>query len=332
MHASVAARDRAVVSTAFRAMGTRVRILVAVEPGRAGAARSALDAARVWFGRVEGVLSRFRRDSELSRLNRSAPGRWIAVSPLLFSALQAAKWAHGETGGLFDASVLPVLEAWGYDRTWEDLPHLPPAAGSLAALTRVASAASATAPTPPARRGFELDPVVQAVRLEPGTALDLGGIGKGLAADTAAERLARRFSSVLVDAGGDVATRARHPGEPWRVELAEMGGPRGEAPPCVELRDGGVATSAVYRSWMGPRGPAHHLIDPRTEEPARSGVVAASVVAGSAVRAEVLAKALVVAGLERAARMVAAWPDASAFLRTRTGEVLRLGVRPDGAA
>ena len=307
------------VRIAFAAMGTRFALAVRTGPQRAGEARRALEAAARWVRQVELRLSRFDPHSELSRLNAGASGCWQVVSPLLFSALQAAEQARRLTGGLFDPAVLDALTRWGYDRDWRTLqstrgrPALRAPSPAAAAAHGARQKPSRPQPAGAGGAPFQLDPLVRAVRLGEGVHLDLGGIVKGLTADTVVARLRGRFEAVLADAGGDIAAWSAPGLPPWRVALpASLAGEGGG---LVHLRAGGVATSATtVRRFCGPLGPGHHLIDPRTGSPSQSGVEVACVAARSAALAEVLAKAVVVGGfpearpaLERSAPVLAWW-------------------------
>ena len=301
------------VRLTFAAMGSAVT-LVARAPGHGEAdAVEALEQEMAWFRQVERRLSRFDPASELSRLNARG-GRWCVVSPLLFSALEAALAAWEATGGLFDPAVLPDLERWGYDRDWRTLVRAAPAGGPPRAMPGPRPGQGAS--TPP----YELDPAVSAVRLREGVRLDLGGIVKGLAADTSARRLARRFPAALVDAGGDVAALAAPGWPPWRIAPpARLGEPSG----MLHVRRGGVATSATARRWWGPLGPAHHLIDPRTGAPAASGVELVTVAAPTAAAAEVLAKVILIAGPSAVDEHLRVRVPFEARWRTASGEVGR---------
>ncbi|MBE3598989.1 MAG: FAD:protein FMN transferase [Limnochordaceae bacterium] len=295
-------------------MGTTITLMVRPASGKEDAARRALAERRAWFEEVERALSRFRPDSELSRLNRAGcAGQWCLVSPLLFWALEAAQWAYEATGGLVDAGVLPALARYGYDRDWHAL------GGSAGLLPPGDEAEPPAGARPAGRPPFELDRAIRAVRIRPGAALDLGGVVKGLAADSAAAWLAQRFGAALVDAGGDVAARALPGSPPWVVQVDG-------SPIALEVRQGGVATSGLRRWWVGPLGPAHHLIDPGTGAPVRTDVVSATVAESGALRAEVLAKALILAGSRRIGALMERWPHASAFVRLRDGRALTWGV------
>jgi thiamine biosynthesis lipoprotein len=252
----------------FHAMGTDVELLVDAEQ-----ADDALDAAECEFHRLEALLSRFRPDSELSRLNF---GRELEAGPDLLRVVALALEARDRTGGRFDPTLHDALVAAGYDRSFE----------------LVAASSGPVATSAPPRRAAAAvvaDVVVVdgVIRLGEGVRLDLGGIGKGYAAERAAELLATA-GACLVSAGGDVATR----GGSWPVGVETM---------TVELTAGGLATSGRdRRTWRRGGRELHHLIDPHTGAPADSDLVRVTAIAPDAVEAEVTAKSLFLAGAERA--------------------------------
>jgi thiamine biosynthesis lipoprotein len=308
--------------TAFGAMGTTVEVLVA------GGGPSALDragaAAAATFARFEAALSRFRADSALARLNARA-GQWVRADPLLWEAVAAAlRWAR-RFPGRFDPTVLPALRAAGYDRTFPDLPPDRPA---------VQAAPPAPAPGP---RAVRVDRIGRRLRLAPGTALDLGGLGKGLAADAAVRAAAAAAGEgvlgVAVNAGGDVAAVGCAPDGPWRVAVPHPWRPEEDltvaelVPPRLAL----ATSSTLRRRWHVGGEERHHLIDPRTGRPARSPLVQCSVVARSAAAADVLAKVLVVGGPGEAEGHLARCRDdgAAAIAVSETGRVLRWGDWPE---
>ncbi len=227
-----------------------------------------------WFREVESTLSRFDPDSALSRLNRSQ-GRWVIVPPLLLTAIQQALTAAERTRGVFDPTLLDALEAAGYSRSFEQGPQ------------------EVGRPAPAGRwRGIRVVPDASAVWLPPGVRLDLGGIGKGLAVDGAAAVLtqAPRF---VVNAGGDLFVKSAPLDPPVEVEVADPFHPDATLF-TFGIYAGAVATSSTLgRRWGQDR---HHIIDPATGRPAKSGIVAATVVADQAAWAEVLAKASIILG------------------------------------
>ncbi|MFI5046546.1 MAG: FAD:protein FMN transferase [Acidimicrobiia bacterium] len=275
---------------ALRAMGTDVTVVVH------GTAFAGLEAsAAAFLERLEARWSRFRAASELSRLN-AAHGEWVVVSPDTFDLVALAVDAWRETGGRFDPTVLPALLASGYDRDFAEV-----------AASDTATATGDPVGPSPGGAGIELDRTVGAIRLPPGVALDLGGIGKGRAADLLAqELLGLGARGVLADLGGDVRVAGAPPrAEGWLIEVDDPLGTG--ATGRLSLLEGAVATSTrLRRAWSRGGRALHHLIDPRTGEPAVTGLAAVTVVGGSACRAEVLAKAAFVAGPRDGAALLAA--------------------------
>jgi thiamine biosynthesis lipoprotein len=179
----------------------------------------------------------------------------------------------------------------------------------------------------PGCAGVELDHVVRAVRLPRGVALDLGGIGKGTAADEVSAELLDAgvpgVTGVLVNLGGDLRARGEAP-QPhgWVVAVDDPleTGRTG----LLALAEGAVATSTkLRRTWTRGERSLHHLIDPRTGAPAESGVASVTVVAGEAWRAEVLAKAAFVAG-PADGRALLEGAGVTGLLVTDDGDVLEL--------
>ena len=250
----------------FRAMGTEIALFVDAED-----AEAALDAAEWEFHRLESLLSRFRDDSELSRLNRDGA---IEAGPDLLRVVTLALAARERSGGRFDPTIHDSLVAAGYDRTFEDVPH--------------GSGAPAGASVP---AGGGARVTRSRIELDAGVRLDLGGIGKGYAAERAAELLATA-GPCLVDAGGDIATR----GGAWPVGIETSNGTI-----TLELAGAALATSGVdRRRWRRAGRELHHLIDPQTGRPSDSDVLRITVVADDAVEAEVAAKSLFLAGAAQA--------------------------------
>jgi FAD:protein FMN transferase len=249
----------------FRAMGTEIDLLV-----DASGATAALSAAEDEFHRLDAILSRFRQDSELSLLNRA--GR-LDPGPDLLRVTELALAAREDTGGRFDPTVHDAVVAAGYDRTFESI--------------------AADGPEPEARAcGGEVRIDRGVIELDDGVRLDFGGIGKGYAADRAAEVLAIA-GPCLVNAGGDIAVRDGA----WPIAVQTATGSL-----TVELTSGALATSGRdRRRWQRGGRELHHLIDPATGTSAGGDLVRATVVASDAVVAEVWAKALFLAGEESGA-------------------------------
>jgi thiamine biosynthesis lipoprotein len=276
-------------------MGTDMRLLVgeALEPGLPKPAEAAAR-VRAFLEDFDARLSRFRPDSELSALNAD-PRPVVPASRLLRTAAGAALEAAHYTSGLVDPTLVAELERTGYADSLDGVEPAP-LAEAIAAAPSARPAASNAAK---AWRRIEVDDRAGTIARPPGVRLDSGGIGKGLAADLAAEML-RGYSRFVIDCGGDlrVGGPAAEP-DPYRVEVEHP--LTRERIIALRLGGGGIATSGLnVRIWRTPDGRlAHHLLDPSTGEPAWTGLVGATAVAPTALEAEVLAKAALLSGPER---------------------------------
>jgi len=247
----------------------------------------AMDRARRRVEELEARWSRFRAESEVSRLNR-AGGRPVVVSPDTVRLVRLALSGRAATGGRFDPAVLGALVAAGYDRSFEHLD------GTVAGAT---GRHSRRVPT------IEVNEELGTVCLPAGMGFDPGGIGKGLAADlTVAGLRSEGADGACVNLGGDLRAEGTAPdGGAWVVDVAHpLGCGR---PPVARLAfdAAGVATSSpLRRRWVVGEEARHHLIDPATGRPAPTDVAAVTVITGDAWRAEVLAKAAVLAGAAEA--------------------------------
>ena len=291
-------------------MGSRLRLLVAA-PAPASLASAIPDpslpagwdgvlatiwvAVRAEFAATDLALSKYRAASGLSGLN-ALVGSGAASFPAgwrLSAALELGATAREATGGRFEIAVLAALDGLG-------------------------EAAVATPPD-----AIE-DDVAAAISVEPdgGTvdvpsaAVDLGGIGKGLALRWAAARIAPLLpdgAGALIDAGGDLVTVGIAPDGGWRIGVEDPLVP-GEHVAVAAVRTGAIATSSVrVRHWRDADGRVqHHLIDPRTSMPARTDLVAVTVADPDPAWAEIWTKSLFLAGRagigpEARERDIAAW-------------------------
>jgi thiamine biosynthesis lipoprotein len=277
----------------FPCMGTEVRVLIedpARDPADAGAwARGYLDDAAA-------RLTRFDPASELSRLN-SSPRADQPASPLLRTAVAAAVWAAEASGGMVDPTLLPALVRAGYATSRAGMAPMPLAEALDAAPARSPAAAEATG------RWRALHVVGDTITRPPGVGIDTAGTTKGLLADAVAHRLAP-YASFFVDCGGDIRIGGR--AAESRAVVVEHPF-TGDALGRVHVAHGAVATSGLSRRvWRRRDGtPAHHLIDPATEEPAWTGLVSVTATAPTALEAEVIAKSALLAGPEVARERIA---------------------------
>lgn len=304
----------------FRAMGSRILVVLDLETPNA---HDYLGPVPGWFATWEQHLSRFRADSELNQLNQSN-GTAVSVSPVLWDVLQQALCAAQQSEGLVTPTLLDALEVAGYDRsfgTW-------PLAGATDAHlnnandTQVQSSVTAIAETFLDWHAIECDPVTATVRLPVGMRLDLGGTGKGWAAEQAMQRLAV-YGPVLVDAGGDIAVSGCcADGSPWPIGVADPTHPERQLE-LLLLPDGGVATSGRdYRRWQMNGSWQHHILDPRTGRPAVTDLLSATVIAPTVTAAEAAAKVALILGSDAALAWLDARPSLAGLLVREDGDVL----------
>jgi thiamine biosynthesis lipoprotein len=282
--------------------------------------RQATAAALDEVDRVDRLLSHYRRDSPLSRLNREAASGPLAVEPELFDLLDVClRWSR-DSDGAFDVTVGPLMKAWGFFR---DDGRLPAGRQIQAALAVVG------------HQHVVLDGEHGTVRFDrPGVELDLGGIGKGYAVDRVVELLRRRgVVSALVNLGGSsVYGLGAPPGaEAWEVGIEDPTDP-GRKAESVALRDRALSVSGGYARSFEKDGVSYsHIMDPRTGRPVE-GVLSVAVLSERATDGDALDNVLFVQGLERARVFLEGLPASEAlfFLPKPAGQwtLVRLSHRP----
>ena len=253
-------------------MGTIFRI-EAVETGGASKTASALEAALEEIGRLEDVLSNWRNQSEVSRLNAQAGEGAMRVSPSLFMAVSSSLFWARETGGAFDPTVEPLTRRFRNGQS-HSMSHEPSSAGS---------------PSVVGWNQIRLDPETRTVAMPPGAGLDLGGIGKGIALDLAARVLAQHgVHDALLDAGGQLLALGSPPGEVgWTVTPADPGDRQRPTYPLI--------LSGVSLATSGNSERPGEIVDPATGRPV-DGRFSASALALDATSADALSTALFVMG------------------------------------
>jgi len=305
-------------SHVFRAMGTTIGITIVHDARQEDAAKEALVCAERFFRDNEKRFSRFDSSSELSLLNRRG---WLdRPSDEFLDVLERASRWQKSTSGVFNPAVLPALLSAGYDVDFD--------------IVKKRSTALKVEPSPQITVGqaFSVSRSGSGqttIELNDDAKIDPGGIVKGWTVDRAGERL-RKFHGYLVDAGGDIAVRGSNPsGSPWVVGVANPDN-AGVMIDIVALESGGLATSSVRkRSWISgapgisDAGRAHHIIDPAQGLPSDSNVIQATVVAGSAEEADVLAKSVIVLGADRGINKVESITGAQALLVLKSGALMQ---------
>jgi thiamine biosynthesis lipoprotein len=281
-------------SIEFRAMNTSVLLAAEGEGAMEG-----MYVAKTFIDECEQRFSRFLPVSELSELNRSA-GDWFPVSDDLMDMLQLSAKYYTQTNGIFDPSILADLEQIGYDRSMDEI-----RANGVSIPARPPQRTSR-----PAFHEIDLDLAEKKVRLPRGMEIDLGGIAKGWIVEKAAQLLHQYVEVCGVSAGGDILFIG-HPrdGMDWDVYLEDPRSPT-EMLAQLHIPSGAVATSSIMkRTWSQGEKVRHHLIDPRTGQPAKTDWLSVTVISPSVIEAEVYAKAILIGGEKELSNLLNAKPD-----------------------
>lgn len=275
--ASVAESSGTSLHESFRAMGCPIEIVVT---GTDDNARLAIETARLRITELEMLWSRFKDSSEITLLNRSG-GREVRVHPDTINLLEHMKLGFIATSGTFDPTMLVPIVTVGYGESRDGV-----GASSIVDLNLDARGQTAL---------IKIDHEQHLVAMPIGTAVDPGGIGKGLAADLALDAIVPNLcAGAMLSIGGDVAVRGDAPeGNDWVIAILD---PQANFPiSAVHFRQGGVATSSTQlRRFANNR---HHLLDPISQDSLSNGVLGATVVAGTAAWAEILSKQVMVQGV-----------------------------------
>ena len=300
----------------FQAMGCGMS---AILDSTASGADRMVARVPVWFEEWEAALSRFRPDSDLCRLNQSS-GKAFEAGRILWEVVKAALEAARWTGGLVTPAILKLVERAGYEQSFD-----------LAKSNKVVQ--------PDDRRNWVtqagdeifhagwqnilLDEATHTIILPEGLKLDLGGIAKGWAAQQAMVRLLD-YGPALVDASGDIAVSGcQADGQSWLVDIAD--------PLQVEENLGllalgkcGVATSGIdYRRWLQDGNWRHHIIDPRSGEPANTDLMSVTVIAPDVMQAEAAAKVVLILGSQAGLEWLEKQTQLSGLLAFQDGQILQ---------
>jgi len=285
--------DKARVATATRQlMGTTLHLTVAGDDVEA--ARAAVDATLARMSELEAALSRYRDDSEVSRLNRT--GSIDDAGEDLLALLRLGRDISERGDGAFDITVQPLLSL--YRDNLQTQQALPSRERIEACLPLVDY------------RALRIDD--KRVTFErKGMELTLDGIGKGYIVDRGIETLkARGFGNVLVEAGGDlVASGKKAPAQPWRIGIRK---PRpGGTVLRFDASDHAIATSGDYLQPFVPDCSVHHILDPRTGTSAPE-LASSTIVAPNAALADGLATLTMVLGSARGRELIESYADCEA--------------------
>lgn len=253
-------------------------------------------AAQAAFSRIEqlnGILSDYEDESELSRLSQTAgSGQAVPVSPDLWRVLARAQEIARESDGAFDVTVGPVVGLWRYARRTKRMPNPDRLAKALQAV---------------GYRKLELDAAHRTALLQvPRMRLDVGGLAKGYALQEAMKVLKRRgVKRALIAGGGDMVAGDPPPGEPgWRIEVAPLDVTNAPPRTFVLLRDRALATSGDLFQHVVINGVRYsHIVNPRTGLGLTDHSLV-TVIARDGMTADALATAVSVLGPDRGLKLV----------------------------
>lgn len=251
---------------------------------------------------LELKLSRFQAKSEISRINKGAGKRQVEISDSTFEILSLAFELSCLSGGLFDITIAPLLNLWKDGRS-----RLTPPDEKM--LIKARSFVDFN--------GLKLNPCGRTAKLiKKGQSIDLGGIGKGFAADRFIEIFHKyEVTSAFTNIGGNVAVLGgKEDGSPWRVGIKHPRRDK-ELIGVISIRDKSVVTSGDYeRYFIAADGKRyHHILDPRTGAPAESGIVSVTVVTDKSMVADALSTALFIAGLKKGREILKKFPGTEAI-------------------
>jgi thiamine biosynthesis lipoprotein len=287
-------RGRArVVRRSVPLMGTVADLAVVTRDDAHG--YRALDAAVAELHRVEGLMTRFRDDSDVGRANLSAADRAVPVSSETALVLQESLAWSRRSAGAFDPCLGRAVRLWDVEHR-----HTPPDAGQVHRLAGL-----------DLWRHLEVETAGSTPRVRfhhPSVSLDLGGIAKGYGVDAAARAIQEQgVFQALVNVGGDlVALGYSEDGDPWEIGVRSPEDPS-RLVATLPLTDGAVATSGDYLRYFQYGGRRyHHLLDPRDGAPRSSTTHTLTVQAPTCLQAD--AAATTVFGMDgvRGARILAA--------------------------
>jgi thiamine biosynthesis lipoprotein len=284
-------------------MGTRCAVELWATDRAAG--NAAIEAVLADMRRVDALMSTYKPDSEISRVNANAAREPVAVTAELFGLLQTAQQYSALSKGAFDITYASVGYLYDYRQ------HFHPDEKAIAnALPSVDY------------RQLKLDAASRTVSFgKPGMRIDLGGIAKGYAVDRGIDILkARGFTHAMVNAGGDTRVSGDRFGKPWVVGIRHPDR-KDEIALRIPLTDAAFSTSGDYERYFDEEGVRyHHIIDPKTGHSPHA-VRSVTIIASNATRTDGLSKTVFILGPKDGLDFINSLPDADAIVIAADGKV-----------
>ena len=285
-------------------MGTRIYVEVWADDAAKGDA--AIAAVMADMTRIDELMSHYKPESQLSRINAGAAQEPVQVDPELFNLIKRSLYFSKITDGAFDITYASVGHLYNFPE------HIRPTEAQIkSALPAVDY------------RNLLLDPVHYTVRFEhPGMRIDLGGIGKGYAVDHGIDILkARGIQHAVVTAGGDTRIIGDHMGRPWVVGIRHPDD-KNKVVTRIPLIDTAMSTSGDYERYFDENGIRyHHIIDPHTGHSA-SKVRSATILGPTATETDGMSKTAFVLGPQKALEIINRFPQYDAVFVCPDGKVL----------
>lgn len=276
-----------------------------------GGNESDLDAAFTRIRQIEAMMSRHASDSEVSRIDRSgADGIQLSMETcrVIKKALDFGRLSEG----LFDITIAPVAELWGFET---EKAGIPPAAALNAVLSKV---------------DYRQVRILDGCRLTtaPGQRIDLGGIAKGYASDEVAAVLQEAgVKRALINLGGNVfAFGKKKDGRPWKLGIQDPLEQTGTVIGTLDVEGGAVVTSGIYERFVEQGGKKyHHLLDPNTGYPIANNLAGVSITTPSGLEADALSTSLFLLGIDKGCELLGRFPQSGAVFITKNREITTCG-------
>jgi thiamine biosynthesis lipoprotein len=234
------------------------------------------------ISRLDNLLSKYKENSDIWQLNKLGKAR---VSQDTIYVINKAKQFSKDTDGVFDITVEPLLEIWGF----KDQQYRIPAQEEITEALKLVGTDKIIIDETNSTIEFKAENM----------AIDLGGIAKGYAVDKAVEKLKEiGIKDALINAGGDIFSLGEKFSGKWQIAIRD---PRSQGViKDLKLRDKAIATSGDYQAFfiVNERRLAH-IINPQTGYPCESGVISVSVVADDCLTADALATSIFILGKDK---------------------------------
>jgi thiamine biosynthesis lipoprotein len=274
------------------------------------AAVAAFTAVYTEFDRLEALMTVWRQDSDVQRINQAAGDHAVAVSPEVIEVLQIAHQISDWTEGKFDVTFGALSDVWKFDQDQDNTLPSPDAIRARLPLINY--------------HALIVDERQHTAFLQKrGMRVHLGGIGKGYAVERGAAILRTHgLHDFMIQAGGDMYIAGRHGDRPWRVSIRDPRGPKDRSFAALDLEDGTFSTSGDYERFFIKDGVRyHHIMDPATGRPAQ-GCRSVTIVSNSATLADGLSTGVFILGPEKGMALIERLPDVEGVIVSSKNEVL----------